>query len=316
MIAPKKNITLADIAERAEVAVKTASKVFKGDPSVRSYIRDRVLEEAKKVNYTPNTLAQAMRTKKLNLVSFHIAEFENPFYGQLFAKVAFKLGEKGIMVVPCDGVDKVNEANQNAFACATILADAQPDKVEQVIQNGPVITINCFDPETSLCSGIYMDMEWGYQNITQKVIDSGRSKVIKQCPNKRVFNTNQRKYRHVDEILKKNGLSLVETDKPFFTEADEIVDLAEQKLIDTVFCTNDLEAAKVIMEARKQGIKVPEDLLVVGCDGTFPEKSLWTIAFDFDLFAEMTVELLLKVLHGDRSLQQIKFKPELITPAF
>jgi DNA-binding LacI/PurR family transcriptional regulator len=81
-----------------------------------------------------------MRTKKLNLVSFHIADFDNPFFAALFEKIARKLGKENMMVVPCDGVDSVNEANQAVFACATILANAHGDKIRQVVQSGPVVT--------------------------------------------------------------------------------------------------------------------------------------------------------------------------------
>ena len=60
--------TLRDVAAEAGVAINTTRKVLSDDPTVRPYIRQRVLAAARKLRYRPNLLARALRTRELNLV--------------------------------------------------------------------------------------------------------------------------------------------------------------------------------------------------------------------------------------------------------
>ena len=76
-------MTLAQVAQKANVAIATASKVFNNDKSVRSYLRERVLEAAAELNYQPSMMARALRKKQTNIVTLGIMQLENPYFGAL-----------------------------------------------------------------------------------------------------------------------------------------------------------------------------------------------------------------------------------------
>jgi DNA-binding LacI/PurR family transcriptional regulator len=313
MICETETITLAEVAKRANVAVRTASKVFRNDPTVRSYIRERVLEEARKSNYTPNPLAQAMRTKKLNLVSFHIADLDNPFFATLFEKIARKLGQKNMMVVPCDGVDSVNEANQAVFACATLLANAHGDKIRQVVQSGPVVTISSYEPQVDIASDVSIDFAGAYEAMVEKILSAGQRKIGFLCPADE-YVPNKRKFEGIESFLAKSDLKVV-NGKPFETP-EELIGSCEASpgILDTVFCTNDLYAVKLMRKLTRQGIRVPEDMVVVGCDGTFLLDGMWSLYVDIEKVSEAAVTLLMDALDGCREKSQVVITPELIIP--
>lgn len=310
-----KNITMAEIARRANVAINTASKVFQGDESVRPYIRERVLAEAKKANYTANNLARAMRTKKFNLVSFHITDFYNPFFGRLFEVVSGKLSNKGIMVVQCSGVDSLNETNQSTFACATILANSRPEKISQVIKSSPMITINSYTPDAEQSSGVYVDFESAYREMTARVVKSGRRNIGYYCPANELT-PNERKFNVISDELAKSGIVPIREGQNSFNTPEEAVDFALTNKLDTVFCSNDILAVELLIRALHSNIRVPEDLLVVGCDGTFANALIWTIKVDIDLLADIAVKLLEDVLIGNRDYKQVRLVPEVISQGF
>lgn len=81
--------------------------------------------------------------------------------------------------------------------------------------------------------------------------------------------------------------------------------LNEHPDVDGVFATNDLFAATFINEARKQGRKIPEDLKVVGYDGTDISRSLLpdltTIKQPIEMIAKTSIDILIKKIEGDFS---------------
>ena len=67
-------MTLGKVAERAGVAVDTARKVLRQDPSVRPYIKERVIQAVKELDYHPNLVARALRGNYLHIVAIVVLE--------------------------------------------------------------------------------------------------------------------------------------------------------------------------------------------------------------------------------------------------
>ena len=66
-------MTLRSVAEKAGVAVDTARKVLRGDPTVRPYIRQRVQRVIRQTGYRPNLVARALRQSHLDLVPLSVS---------------------------------------------------------------------------------------------------------------------------------------------------------------------------------------------------------------------------------------------------
>jgi DNA-binding LacI/PurR family transcriptional regulator len=313
----EKTITLAIIAQKAGVAIKTASKVMKNDPTVRSYIRERVLKVADELGYTPNVLAQALRNKSLNLISFHIAQLYNPFFGKLFEEVSSRLARHGYMTVPCDGVDEINETNQRMFACATILTSTDPDKIRQVVQAGPLISIDSSEPVLELASDVSVDFAWGYRQLARQLIESGRTDVV-YCAPKGEFEGNMRgKFSHLEEMLSAKGLpSVYGRENVALYNEDAVVHYLQNNpgQVNAVVCSNDMVAARVAVALQHLGLGFPDQVTVAGCDGTFRVPGMWTLEVDIEHLADTAVELLIRTLKNkDGKTEQVIIRPKLIT---
>ncbi len=313
----EKTITLATIAQQAGVAIKTASKVMKNDPTVRSYIRERVLKVADELGYTPNVLAQALRNKSLNLISFHISQLYNPFFGKLFEEVSCRLARHGYMTVPCDGVDEINETNQRMFACATILTSAGPDKIRQVVQAGPLISIDSSEPVLELASDVSVDFAWGYRQLAAALIAAGHTNVVYCAPSQDEFVGNMSgKFSRVEETLLAEGLrSVYGRQKVALYSEDDVLRYlqANPGQVNAVVCSNDLVAAKVAAALQQHGLGFPGEVTVAGCDGTFRIPGMWTLEVDIEHLADTAVELLIKTLKNkDGKTEQVIIRPKLI----
>lgn len=219
------------------------------------------------------------------------------------------------MVVQCSGVDSLNETNQSTFACATILANSRPEKISQVIKSSPMITINSYTPDAEQSSGVYVDFESAYREMTARVVKSGRRNIGYYCPANELT-PNERKFNVISDELAKSGIVPIREGQNSFNTPEEAVDFALTNKLDTVFCSNDILAVELLIRALHSNIRVPEDLLVVGCDGTFANALIWTIKVDIDLLADIAVKLLEDVLIGNRDYKQVRLVPEVISQGF
>ncbi|HOK04877.1 MAG TPA: LacI family DNA-binding transcriptional regulator [Victivallales bacterium] len=310
-------ITLSTLAKYAGVTTKTAGKVLRGEKSVRPYIRENVLKIARKYNYRPNLLAQALKKKTLNLISFHITQLNIPFFGVLFETISTLLGEKGYIVAACNGIHSINETNHMLFACATIMVSPEKSKVKEVVQRGALVTIDAYSPDIRFASDISLSFKEAYKALTIELIESKKSKItfFSYPEDKECFNVNYRKkFKYIEETLSKNKLKLVIPPSGAFfsnpaTLAKFINDNPDE--INAVCCNNDYAAISLINELRILNIRVPEDITVVGCDGIQLVKGLWTLSYNVSDIAEK-VFLLLEKQFKNKTKENIKVLPELL----
>ncbi|HBC88669.1 MAG TPA: hypothetical protein DCZ94_17125 [Lentisphaeria bacterium] len=312
----KANVTLSDIAKEANVAVKTASKVFNGDDSVRPYIKDHVLKIAERLNYRPNPIAQALRAKSLKIISVSLPELETPFFGALFQDIYTQFNDKGFLVVPCRYIDAINNANSTIYACATILCSTDKNDIYKLVQKGPVLTINGNKASSNLASNLSFDFKSAYSLITEKVLSRGLKKIAIYCTHASKINY-EMKFTHIDSYLKEAGVRLVtpETEK-YFSDFNTIVERYRKKDINAVFCSNDIDALLFLSELQHNGIRVPEDVLVVGCDGSYILDYLWTITFDTKKVAALVVNLIVNELNDNRKHKLAVYSPKVHAPDF
>lgn len=73
---------LTDVARMAGVDVSTVSRVLRGEETqrIRSETRERILESARKLNYSPNTLAQSLRTSRTRTIGLVVPQLDNPVF--------------------------------------------------------------------------------------------------------------------------------------------------------------------------------------------------------------------------------------------
>jgi len=307
-------ITLSKLAKYANVSVKTASKVFSGDPSVRPYIKDMVLKAAKELDYRPNLLAQALRSKTLKIVSYHIAELENPFFGALFQAIEKSFAEKGYLTLPSGGIGWVNEVNRMFFACGTVMGGAIAEHIRMLVQHGPVISVGAMEPQPDVASNLAIDFEWAYEALADKAVASGRRKIALLSDAVGAPVNYHLKFRFLERRLAKHGVKIIKGQASgCYVKPAEIVSLLKAKpgSVDAVFCANDVTAAKLMYALAVEGLRIPGDVLVVGCDGNYVIDGMWSVYCDVEAIAAKTVDLMLSELAG-KPRSNVVTRPSLV----
>ena len=96
---PKKSVTSVDVARAAGVSQSTVSRVFRNGASVKPALKERILEAAASLGYTPNKLASAMISGKSHAIGLVVAYLDNPFYADAVERLSAALKVHGYHII-------------------------------------------------------------------------------------------------------------------------------------------------------------------------------------------------------------------------
>jgi LacI family transcriptional regulator len=270
--------TLLDIARDLNVSVVTVSKVLRNKGNISLRTRNRVLQRAKELNYQPNWIARSLVTRRTYTIGLLLPDFTHPFFAEIAKTIAETIRPHGYHVI-ISYFEEDPELERQESDCLVarrvdglIIASAQsPDRREFFEQlrarKLPFILID--RPIAGVrASFVGVDNEAIGKLATNHLIAQGCRRIAHLCGPKIGLATSRLDgYR---AALEKHKLPVP---PGFVVEAgfqDHTGYQAMRKLLgasplpDGVFCYNDpvaIGAMKAILEA---GLRVPEDIAVVG----------------------------------------------------
>ncbi|MDY7395895.1 LacI family DNA-binding transcriptional regulator [Aureibaculum sp. 2210JD6-5] len=282
-----KPVTLKEIAEQLDISITTVSKALKDYPDVSKKTRGKVRELARTLNYKPNTFAVNLRTKESKTIGLIIPAIVHHFFSNVIKGIVAQAEKKGYLVI----ILQSNESyelerkqvdlllRQRVDGILISLANDTADYIhlnEVIAQNKPLVM---FDKVANIvkCSKVIIDDRKAAYMATQHLIDIG-CKRIAHFRGALIPKNSIDRFLGYKKALLDNNLpydsSLVYIcecgDKSF----DEGKKNAEQLLkdhndVDGIFINTDLVAIGAMTEFNKQGIKVPEDISIVGFSNWF-----------------------------------------------
>jgi LacI family transcriptional regulator len=308
--------TIEDIAKLAGVSRGTVSRVLNNHPAVSDETRQKVLSVIESLNYRPNFSARHMRTESSNLVGFGLLSDEvitTPYAVDMIrgAQETLWMQGKVMLVINAGYRSDLTKASLEALlerrVEGIIYAAMYHRPVELPVQTSPVpiVLANCFSP-THLYPSVVPDEVMGGYVATKHLLEKGHRRIA--------FINLGGHNPHIPAAigrLKGYQQALAEHDIPFdetlilYTEqtphdnyrlAYELMRLPTPPT--AIFCGNDRTALGCYGALLKLGLKIPDDVAVVGFDnqtdiaqGLFP--SLTTVQLPHYEMGKWAVEYLL-----------------------
>ena len=241
--------TMKDVAREAGVALGTVSKVVNGIPVGDSY-RQRVEEAIERLNYRVNSYAKGLRSSKSFLVAVMVPNLVNPFFARLVNCIDRSLtARKYKMLLFATDYDPQQEQEY------VYLAEQQ--KVDGIIclsynsqlivpASVPLVSIDrCFSTNVPCVSS---DNYGGGRLAAEKLVENG-------CRNL--------------AFLRIGTLKILDDGSPYTDFEDFLREhLHDGKLdFDGIFCVTDSLAYQIVNSLRGMGLRVPEDVQIIGFDG-------------------------------------------------
>ena len=290
----RRKVTLKQIAKELDVSISTVSKSLRNSLEISEDTRQKVQAFAKLYNYKPNNIALSLKNRKSKTICIIIPEIIHHFFATVISGVEHVANEKGYNVIVClsdESFDKevINmEMLANGSIDGFIMSlskETQQKKdfhhiIEVINQGMPVVM---FDRVTNeiLCDKVIIDDSLASFNATQYLIDKGFKKIglLTTVDYVSVGKLRTEGYTKAlinnDLKVDENLIIKIEDIENF---GDEVAELLTQNRPDAIFAVNELFAVTAIKEANKLGLKVPEDISIIGfTDGIISKYSSPTI---------------------------------------
>ena len=312
------NVTLKDIAKDLNISYATVSFALKDDPRIAARTRALVRKAAKKHNYIPNHLAQALQSRKSMMIGCLIADLTTSYISELLQSVGetASANNYSILLGLVKNSAQYIDAQLKTFCEKRVdgiitswLVPACRNRLYEINRSGtPVVACSslCFEPDIPFA--INDDMEGG-KIAVRHLAASGHKIISYGCLNKGYETV---RYDGCCKAAKETGMR-----KPsFFNSEAELFRLLESKNRPTgIVAFSDYDAIAIKHFLDKKGLKIPDDISILGFDDIWavsqPEYNFSTIAIRRGEIGRQAMEMLLDRING-RKVENRLIKPELI----
>ena len=319
-----------DIAKKAKVSPTTVSHVINETRFVMPETKRRVLEAMKRLKYQPNLLARSLATGKTHTIGLVISDIRNPFYPELVQGVEELAVKNDYNVFLCNTDYDIEKGLRSISALiqrkvdGIIVASSQVDTniINQLIDTHLNFVLVDWGKRNEGVDSLYFDYKVGMIEAVSYLV-SLKHRIIYFISGPKTLKTSKiRTKNFIDAVEKQKGVDLkykiFEGDHKIEGGCSTVRKILREKILPTaIVCSNDLTAIGAIKTFEASGIKVPDDMSVVGLDNIVLTEiispTLTTIELERYGIGKVAMELLLnRVRDKDLPKQTRIFKTKLI----
>jgi LacI family transcriptional regulator len=297
---------LKDIAKDLGLSVVTISKVLRDHPDIAEETRERVLRRVKELDYQPNILARGLVTGRSYLIGLVVPDLLHPFFAEVAKALSTVVGERGYsLIISSSEEDPELEAREiqqlvgrqlDALVVATSGNETQTfERMDR--QEQPYLLIDRELPGLA-ANFVGIDDEAAGRIATEHLIDQGCRTIAHICG--RNNSTGIRRLEGYKQALLRHGLKysdaiVVASSNVDIESERQGVDamrrlLTQKPRPDGVFCYNDPLAIGALNAILEAGLRIPEDIAVIGCGNLHYDISLRVPLSSIDQHSQMIGE--------------------------
>ena len=289
-----KRVTITDVARETGVSIKTVSNVLNNTGSMRPETRQRVQDAIERLGYRVNVSARAMKTGGTKLIGLAITDFCQPFMPYLADSIVAAARSRGYAVITdtynsAGGLAQAIPETKKLAADGWIFFMGSPITDRPILhQPYPLVIVGDYDTQ-GLADWVTMPNVEAVRTAVGALLDSGCRRIAliggtaeNACPDadreSRPETTSTMRTRGYVLAHEERGLQV---DWRLVRNADWVqsggrdavaglLDDPDAPRPDAVMCLNDALAIGVIHELQRRGVRVPQDMQVIGFDNRMP----------------------------------------------
>lgn len=328
---------MKDIARELGVSLVTVSKALRGHPDISRATRERVEAKVKELNYRPNLAARSLVTGRSSLIGLVVPDLLHPFFADVARGLSLALREHGyFLVLASSEEDPTLEQQEIEHVLAhridaLVVASCQPDSAGlATIQAGdtPLILVDRSFPGFS-SHFVGADDYTAGKLAAEHLLAIGCKRIAHiRGPQNSAGN---RRCKGFSETLQKHNRPL----RPEYLVATPSADVGGKSHAiqafhqlcdlphppDAVFCFNDIMAIGIETAAAERGIRIPQDLALIGCGNLHYDDALRIPLTSIDQrsseIGSRVAKLILEILAEDASPEhrRVTLQPKLVERA-
>ncbi|AKI97716.1 LacI family DNA-binding transcriptional regulator [Kosmotoga pacifica] len=327
-----KKVTITDIAKLTGYSIKTVSRVINNAPNVKEETRRKILQVIEEHNYSVNLLAKALRNSETRTVILFIdrrkGKYWNEWHDLMLKSIMVKLKDRGYKVIlsPSSGEETISNDTDGFHLLKSGLADgaimfdviSKDCRVKYLRANNIPFIIIGKDMDFTDTSFVDLDNYLVGFIGAEYLINKGYKNIVFFLGPK-VFNVNRDRAQGFEEACKKHGVTHsvfygISTIKGIYEKTHELLSRAT---VDAFFISGDEKALGAYRAIREKGLKIPEDVAVLGIDNLpsseYMYPPLTSIDQNVEKFSDQAVNLLIEMMHSkEKTPKRIILTPRIV----
>jgi len=318
------SIRMSDVAKRARVSVTTVSHAINNTRPVAEQTRSRILQAAHELNYYRNASARLLVRGQGNSFGLIISDIENPFYPELIKAFQAAAHEGGFDILLCTTNYDSDEARKavrrmmenRVLGVALMTSQFDTALIDELVSNGtPAVRLDAGLVRRSV-SDIHIDYSGGAALAVAHLRKLGHRRLaLVTGPASRVSAVTYTEA--LTGAIASAGLprpSLVEGNNRVDGGAEAARSLLANRVRPTaILCGNDLAAIGGLQAIQEAGLRVPEDISIIGSDdiafARYTSPSLTTVRIPRDELGQKAFQSLLR-MHKSKTGRSAKMTVE------
>ncbi|MEA4943780.1 MAG: LacI family DNA-binding transcriptional regulator [Propionicimonas sp.] len=271
--------TIRDVAARAGVSKSLVSLVLRGDPHVSASRREAIQRAMDDLGYRPNLTARSLSRSRSDAVGVLLNDLRNPWFVDLLAGLATTLRSAGLVPLMADshtdqriGVRSVDSlVRQGVDALVVVGTTSDPEAVAAASQELPVVLAGTREPVLPSVDVVVNDDRAGAELATGHLVELGHTRIAHLQGPGLIGSLRAQGYQ---AVLREAGLSPTVFLEPGGM-SEESGYAATRRVLDrpepptAILAFNDIAAIGALSALDDRGLRVPQDVSVVGYDNTY-----------------------------------------------
>jgi LacI family transcriptional regulator len=278
MTAVAKHATIFDVAREARVSKSTVSNVIRGVSGVAPETRVRVQEAIEHLGYRPNVLARQLVQQRTTTLGVVVGDLGNPFYAEMAKQIERAAVGRGYRAMFCntqgdEAAESLGLESLMQYRAAGVLFLSHPTdqgRARSIVEGrAPAVFLTCFAEWGDVVAG---DDEAGAEVATQHLVELGHRRIAYFADPIVEDAADRERQAGYQRVMERTQLeaTVFHWDRPpgqLDRDArDKQLDRILRNHITAVFSSNDYGAIELLECADRLGVRVPEELSIVGFD--------------------------------------------------
>ena len=303
------------------VSQSTVSRAFYPDSSMRQELRNKVLDAARKIGFSPNAMARALVSQRSRIIGLFVSYLDNMFYPFVLEKLSKEFQQLGYQVMLFMGSEmedpklfmtKVLPYKLDGIVMASTTLTSRLGEILK--ENGiPVVMFNRYSPNDFASLVISDNVEGG--RMIGDCLARGGHKRIAFLAGLETSSTNTEREEGFRQGLAAHGIEVFRREVGGYKydlaqeAARKMFTGRKSSMPDAVFVANDHMAFAVMDVLRyEKNLSIPEDVSVAGYDNvpmaSWPSYSLTSVEQRYEEMADIVVRTLCSQIEQDKMIKQ------------
>ncbi|WP_139903489.1 LacI family DNA-binding transcriptional regulator [Clostridium thermarum] len=308
------SVSIKDVAKEAGVSIATVSRVLNDVDVVNEDTKKKVQDAIKKLGYRPNIVARSLKTQRTRTVGILIPDISSQFYPEIVRGTEDVANIYDYNIILCNSDSDLEKEKEYLRVLKEKMVDGvlymssslEPEIVELIKELDLKTVLVVTSDKDKTFPSVSIDNREAAYDATMFLLNKGNKKVAYIGVHKDEVNAAAVRYFGYEDALKEKGMEIDENFVYFGEQKahegyEGVNKILEKGTFDALFCASDEIAMGAINSLRDKGIRVPEDVDVIGFDNIYSSSifypKLTTVAQPMYDMGSVGMRMLIKTIN-------------------